>query len=189
MKKDLTYEEAHRRWNYNPETGILTRKTNWAGYRIGEEAGSLNDGYVVLHVGPKLYSAHRVAWLMYYGYFPEYTIDHKNRIRHDNRITNLREATPQCQSRNAGINSRNSSGVIGVHWSKASRKWKSQIVVDGITIYLGYFPNFTDAVLARWQAEKEHNFPNCCTISSSFQWLKNNEPFLYIDLLLDRKYP
>jgi hypothetical protein len=188
VKKDLTYEKVHRRLKYDPETGIFTYKISCGRCRTSEEAGyRRRDGYIILGINNKLYYAHIIAWLMHYGYFPENQIDHRNRIRHDNWIANLRETSPQCQMRNKSMQSNNSSGVTGVHWYKNNQKWQSRIAVAGSQISLGLFSNFTDAVLARWKAEVKYDFPNCCTTSSSCQWLKDNEPFLWLDLLLSKK--
>jgi hypothetical protein len=184
---DFIDQEAPRKLNYDPRTGIFTHRTSWGPIRAGDEAGSLYNGYIYLRINNKTYLAHRIAWLMYYGCFPENTIDHKDRIRHHNWISNLREATYQCQNRNRGVHSNNSSGVTGVCWRRTRQKWQSQITVDRSQIHLGLFSSLTDAVIARWQAEKKCDFPNCNTTSSAFQWLKKNDPFFRIELLLQGK--
>ena len=46
-----------------------------------------------------------------------------------------------------------SSGVIGVSWHKASKKWCARISVDGKRINLGRFNNLDDAIYARREAE------------------------------------
>ena len=47
-------------------------------------------------------------------------------------------------------------GHVGVHWSRASRKWRARISVDGKRVSLGFFDSFWDAVEARERAEKEY---------------------------------
>jgi hypothetical protein len=47
-----------------------------------------------------IYYAHRLAWLWWFGEWPEGGLDHINRIRNDNRIDNLREATRSENQRN-----------------------------------------------------------------------------------------
>ncbi len=81
----LTQELALQLLSYDPETGILRRKSN------GKVAGGVtSSGYITVLVNGRRYLAHRVIWLMLYGEWPPEQIDHINRIRHDNRAVNLR---------------------------------------------------------------------------------------------------
>lgn len=49
--------------------------------------GSLDkDGYLIIKVKGKQFKAHRIVWLLHYGKFPLYEIDHINRNKLDNRI-------------------------------------------------------------------------------------------------------
>ena len=50
------------------------------------------NGYMVTHVNRERYPTHRLIYLYFHGYLPQY-IDHVNNIRHDNRIENLQEAS------------------------------------------------------------------------------------------------
>ncbi|WP_422109091.1 HNH endonuclease [Xenorhabdus bovienii] len=56
----------------------------------------------------------RIAWLYVYGFMPK-IIDHINRIRNGNRITNLRECDFSENARNRKIQTNNKSGINGVH--------------------------------------------------------------------------
>lgn len=47
-------------------------------------------------------------------------------------------------------------GHVGVHWSRAARKWRARISVDGKRVSLGFFDSFWDAVEARERAEREY---------------------------------
>lgn len=49
---------------------------------------------------------------------------------------------------------RNSSGYVGVSWSKKTRRWRAQISFRGEYINLGSFKIFDDAVNARKEAEE-----------------------------------
>ena len=73
-KQKLTQEELKRLLNYDPKTGIFV----WKIYRnynakIGDIAGNTNatTGYINIKINNKSYSAHRLAWLYVYGYFPD----------------------------------------------------------------------------------------------------------------------
>jgi hypothetical protein len=62
-----------------------------------------------------------------HGVWPDSEIDHKNRIRDDNRLCNLRPATRQQQNMNKV--QRQSSGLPGVYLEKRSKAspFKSQV--------------------------------------------------------------
>ena len=63
-------------------------------------------GYIEVNLryGGKQYRTmgHRIAWFLYYGYWPEHYLDHINGDKKDNRITNLREATHTQNMANRG---------------------------------------------------------------------------------------
>jgi len=159
---NITQEELKERLTYNPETGIFVWITNFHKRRIGIEAGSIqHDGYVKIFLNGKPRSAHRLAWLYVNGKLPDGEIDHLNRIRHDNRICNLRDVNKLTNHQNKKMDKRNSSGVQGVHWNKGLNKWMVRIGNNGKRKHLGYFENFEEAVKIRKQAELELNYhPN-----------------------------
>ena len=51
-------------------------------------------------------------------------------------------------------NRNNKSGVKGVHWSEADRRWIAQIGFRGKEIYLGRYKRIEDAARARKKAEE-----------------------------------
>jgi hypothetical protein len=84
---------------------------------------------------------------------PNEIVDHENRNPLDNRKSNLRITDATGNSINRSISSNNTSGIIGVSWSKTKNKWRSFVSVQKKFIHLGYFKNFEDAVKARLVAE------------------------------------
>ena len=46
---------------------------------------------------------------------------------------------------NRRIQKNNRSGIKGVHWNAADKRWKASIKVEGKNLYLGYFKNKDDA--------------------------------------------
>ena len=72
-------------------------------------------------------------------------LDHINRNKLDCRKLNLREATPQQNSFNRSMISRNTSGITGVRWSQRLQKWRAQISVNGKNKHLGLFPDINNA--------------------------------------------
>jgi hypothetical protein len=82
--------------------------------------------------------------------------DHINRNSLDNRECNLRKATILENSRNRSKTKRNKSGFIGVYWIERCKKWRSSIGINHKLIYLGYYVNIRDAIIARLKAELQY---------------------------------
>ena len=153
----ITQSELKLLFNYDANTGVFTRLTSTApNARIGDVISNPNgQGYIELRVKYKTYQAHRMAWLYIHGINPPEQIDHINRCRNDNRISNLRCVTSQQNSRNRSA-SINKFGVIGLSWCNKSKKFYSRITINRKTKYLGYFYNMFDAVCARKSAENKY---------------------------------
>jgi len=164
--KHVNYNKLHELFYYNPITGLLIRR------KSNKVVGTITDnGYLTVGIEGKIYRVHRVAWCMHHGYWPENEIDHINRIRHDNRIENLREVSHACNLRNAKLASNNSSGIRGVYWEKKSKKWRAFIEVNKKRIGLGSYKNIENAVIARFLSELEHNWNVCDKNSTAYQYL------------------
>jgi hypothetical protein len=82
-------------------------------------------------------------------------IDHINRDSLDNRRSNLRLSTDALNRLNCGLRSTNTSGIKGVSFNKAKRKWQAQITILGKWRRLGYFQKIEDAAAAYEKAERE----------------------------------
>ena len=141
---------------YDPETGVfiwlqaLAKRTS-----VGDVAGALSDkGYVRIQLDRKIHPAHRLAWLYIYGVWPKRAIDHINRVKTDNRIVNLREATNSENARNSGLRRDNKWGYKGVSYWARKKKWAAQIRIDGKNKLLGLFVSPEDAGAAYAQAVK-----------------------------------
>jgi len=101
--------------------------------------------------------AHRVAFFLYHGLYPQWpnSVDHINRDGCDNRIENLREVTAKEQSANTGLSKANTSGVKGVSFLKGRNKWRASINLAGKKVNLGTFNTLQEAVTARQAGEKQ----------------------------------
>ena len=156
LTNELTAEKLRELLHYDPETGIFTRKVSTANrVKVGDVAGCLRgDGYLSIMLQRRLYQAHRLAWLHTYGEWPTGQIDHINRVRTDNRISNLRDVTHKQNHQNRSKPSSNTSGHPGVCWHKLNSRWVAQIKHNQKPIHLGYFSTIEEAVAARKAAEK-----------------------------------
>lgn len=114
-----------------------------------------NHGYKTSSLGGKRMLAHRVAWAVYYGEWPEGEIDHINGDPTDNRIANLRCVTRQQNAKNRSVKS---GGSRGVYWYAPTSRWAVKIHSGGKMHHVGYFLDRSDAIKARRDAEKAHGF-------------------------------
>lgn len=166
--------------SYSPSSGKLTwlhrcaasplfshlsekRIEYWNSRWAGKEAftATQGQGYLVGSVMGRPLRAHRVAWAIYYGDWPEGHIDHINHDRTDNRITNLRLVDRSMNMRNQKMPCVNTTGVIGVSWIADRNKWRAQIYCGGSSTHLGYFNEIEEAKAARKKAEKSFAYhPN-----------------------------
>ena len=160
---EIGYEEVARLFTYDRETGVLYwRIKNHNSIRRNYVAGSskgTRDGYRLVHVKGKIYKEHRIIMMLCFGHIPENAeIDHINHVRDDNRLVNLRFVTRRENMRNQSLSGKNTSGVTGVHFSKARKKYVAQIKVNQKTIFLGNYDTLEEAAAARREAELKYGF-------------------------------
>lgn len=155
----MTQERLKELLHYDPETGIFIWRVSRGGKVIaGSTAGLVQrNGYVYIRVDRRRYLAHRLAWLYIHGKFPSDQIDHINRVRTDNRISNLRAATNAENTQNRSKRSDNTSGVIGVYWDNKRQKWRAQIRLNGHNIFLGSYQTVEEAAAARAAAKATYH--------------------------------
>ena len=170
-----TPEELRQLLRYEPETGKLywkerpaemfnagntsreARCSTWNKRYSGKEAliERHPEGYLRGRVMNKVVYAHRVAWAICKGRWPDELIDHINGDKSDNRIDNLRPASPAENARNSLKVSPTRSKLKGVHFHKSTGKWMAQITVNRKKIYLGVYGSEIDAHNAYRKAAKE----------------------------------
>lgn len=81
--------------------------------------------YLQKHNAPRV---HVQVWEAVNGRTPKgMHIDHINGDIHDNRIENLRLATPAQNISNAKIYSTNNTGLKGLSWDEARGRWRGAI--------------------------------------------------------------
>lgn len=128
IKQDkLSHDGLVELLNYNPETGIFTnriRRGNRA--KKDEKTGCLDNstGYIVIVINKNRYRAHRLAWFYVHKIWPGEEIDHKNLVRHDNRLVNLRLSTHSSNMLNKDCGAEKQSFVDGINWNKNNKVWQ-----------------------------------------------------------------
>jgi len=134
----------HERYSYDPITGIITKKRCGKPVTCKNGLGYLHLTTTTVNGEQKTLLAHRVAWCLYYGELPEKDLDHINRIKHDNRIENLRETTRSANNRNRSNSSEKQSRFDYVIWNKQKGKWQARFKGK----HYGFFETEEEAHLA-----------------------------------------
>ena len=176
IKPLLTAPQLRQLLRYDPETGILYwnarepewfedgkrpaewRARNWNSLFAGKPAGYIAPhGYNLIQLPGRMECAHRIAWTMVHGEWPEF-IDHVDGDRANNKLSNLRNVTRGENARNKARPSNNKSGVIGVSWYKGECRWVAEIKHNRKKISLGRYATFEDAVAARKRGEVKYGY-------------------------------
>jgi len=145
--------------SYDPNQGIITwKKKPSTNVSVGSIAGKLlPTGYRHIRFKQKSWYAHRLAWYIHTGMDPiGWTVDHINRNKDDNRFENLRLACQYEQNGNTNLRSDNTSGIKGVTWAKARKKWEAKIHRQSKTYMLGRFQTQEEAAVAYQKAAKDY---------------------------------
>lgn len=155
-----TVERVRELFDYDPATGLFTRKQRSRGYPAGQIMGYLDaKGYIRINVDRRSYMAHRLAWLHFHGRWPVDQIDHANRLRTDNRLANLRECDNAENRQNIRPEGYGNSGHVGVHWRRDGGKWFASIGLNGAREHLGSYATKDEAVAAYERRKQElHEF-------------------------------
>ena len=136
VQEAFTYKDGGLYWKIRPTNAVS----------IGERAGTLNkNGYRSIQVYGCRTKEHRIIFLYHHGYLPD-EVDHKDRVKTNNRIENLREAT---RSQNAV----NGPGIVTAtsknkRVSKKRKKWRATVTIDNKSHHIGTFDNEEQAAKA-----------------------------------------
>jgi len=145
----LTADRARELLDYDPETGTLRWKIRVSqSVLAGAVAGTTDSyGYVRIIIDSHTYRAHRLAWLIFHGKWPDNELDHKNGCRSDNRLSNLRKATRGQNMFNKKKYANNTSGHTGI--SKRGAKFSAVYGRNGRPVRIGSFLTLEEAIAAR----------------------------------------
>ncbi len=120
-------------WNYNADYPIGWN-TRLAGTIAGKTAA---NGYLHIEIGGHgRFLAHRLIWQMVFGSCPEF-LDHKNGVRTDNRIQNLRPATRSQNNVNRRVPAR--SLPRGVSFHQSTGLFRARTKRNGKEVMFGLF--------------------------------------------------
>lgn len=149
---DTLNEAIKQKLVYDPESGSIVNRTS------GLPAKSRDRyGYVEVRLkvnGKRFYlRAHRVAWFLTHGIWPNKHIDHINGTKDDNRLINLRDVSPNTNMTNLK-RIREGDQIVGGFFDKVRNKWKSRIKHKNKHIHLGYFNTKEECLAAYLGAKK-----------------------------------
>lgn len=124
----LTVVELREQLSYNKRTGWLRWRVSKPRIQKGSRAGSQHcKGHREITVCGFVFREHRLIWWLVTGKDPgENYVDHKNRVRNNNKWRNLRPAT---HGQNY-VNSETFGPMRGVQ-RRSDKCWRVRTVVDG----------------------------------------------------------
>ncbi len=138
---EITKDLLHALFDY--EDGKLYWKD-----KHEKEAGSVgNRGYRCVCINYRKYMAHRLIWIMH-GNDPVEMLDHIDGDQLNNKIENLRAATNSQNQRNQKLRKDSTSGIKGVSWIKAHKRWAGQVWHKGTLYRAGYFKDKDECAAA-----------------------------------------
>lgn len=145
----ITREFVLEMLEYIPETGALLQKKPRPRVQVGSIAGVVTPyGYRYIQLNGRKYAAHRIVWLIEHGEFPSTDIDHIDRNKLNNQISNLRLVTRKENCENKIAQRNNQLGIRGVSYNPRLRKYIAQIQHHGKGIHIGVFQTPQEAKTA-----------------------------------------
>lgn len=145
--QQLTADRLRQLVHYDPLTGEFRWQKQISSHAIpGRLAGTVSkhNGYLHIAIDKKIYRAHRLAWLYVHGEWP-IRLDHRNRVRTDNRIANLRLASISQNKANSRLRHDNASGFKGAYRRNDSGRYQAAIRFEGRLISLGCYETAIEA--------------------------------------------
>lgn len=151
----LTCDRLREVLAYDANTGVFTWLVTRGGGFAGDIAGGRVDssGHLQISVDGRRYGAHRLAWLYVFGCWPLQEIDHKDGIKTNNAIGNLRDVSRRVNQQNLRKANRfSSTGLLGV--TPLGDRFMAQICAKGASRYLGVFDTAEEAHTAYVNAKR-----------------------------------
>jgi hypothetical protein len=159
MKASITHARLRELLDYDPETGRFVWRVTGKGKgkRKGAIAGYVaKRGYRLISVDGRIYYAGPLAFFWVNGFWRKGEMDHANRVRDDDRLTNLRLATHSQNMANGGTQTKQRSLPKGVWWDKQTSRFRAAITVNYQHVHLGRFDRAEDAHAAYVAAAQKY---------------------------------
>ena len=166
-----TQNEVRELFKYDPSGRLIWRPrqgrgvTRFNGVATGSVIGKDRRRRRFVEMSDRrTIAAARLIWIWHHGGIPPgLQIDHINRDALDDRIENLRLATPQENAANREYK-RGAVPFIGVHYRKDRQRYVASARVDGRMKIIGHYVCAEDAAKARDQYVLEHR-PEFCVLN------------------------
>lgn len=149
---------------FDYKNGLLINKVNRStNSKAGQPAGYIRtdkktgEKYWIVGINKKRYYAHNLVFLWHNNFTPEWpnVIDHIDSDGTNNKIENLRVATPVQNAINRKKHLNNKSGTTGVYWHKSAKKWSAFVSVNNKRKHLGLFETIEQAIQKRQEIQKQ----------------------------------
>lgn len=157
---EITQDLVKELFDY--KDGFLYWKVNvkYQSPKIGTRAGYLDKAHngprYRITVSGKDYLQSRIIFLWCKGYLPTY-VDHKDRNRLNDNISNLRECTASENNKNRKAHKNGASKYLGVYISRNRKKWIASITYEGKQRVLGRFDSEDIAATVYNEAATKHH--------------------------------
>lgn len=146
-RKHFTTDVKFNNWNKRFSGKVATRDTKCPYIRV------MLDG--------KYHTAHKIITICYYAdsEVAGCVVDHFNKNKKDNRISNLRICKQTENMKNLKLYDNNSSGISGVSFIQASSTWLVEISNGGRENRIRkYFKDLFEACCARKSLELKYDY-------------------------------
>lgn len=166
----MTPQILSSRLAYDPLTGVLTwkcipevsqREIGWNKRYAGKPAlNSLRkQGYLSGTLDGETIYAHRAAWAVHFGNWPNGEIDHADGVRHNNKLSNLLDKPHAENCKNAGPSKRGQY-LPGVSFDakQPNRPYRARVVLKKKTYGAGSFRTEQEAHASYLQKLEELGF-------------------------------
>lgn len=152
-----TYAELQTAIVYDPETGRMSWIESKRGRRPDKFGAVRPDGYRTVCVNGKQMLAHQVAWMLGHKTNDKpRVIDHINRDKSDNRLSNLRDGSNGVNEMNASVHVRSPFGISGVRRASKAGNYQAYIAKRGSFKSFYHGDDFFEACCARKSAENKY---------------------------------
>jgi hypothetical protein len=125
-------------WIIDPAQGIIRDLG-------GKTLGTVHaKGYIVVQACNRQLQVHHIIWWKHYGKWPVLQLDHRDKDKTNNRISNLFEVSHSQQMRNRVLPSSRPHRGVQVTKGKPP-KYEVRISIEGKTTYLGTYDTLEKA--------------------------------------------